>query len=349
MFGFEAFDSLSSVKLVIFCMAFCTKCGGEIKKSWKHCPVCGQEAAQKSTSTTKISATPKETPIAMDAIPAIKGVPIKEFKTASGDANGSTDSGVFGNSEKKYIGMVGVGVFILILIIIGFSSGSSSDYTDYQSPQTEEVRVDPEVEKIKAEKNSFDSSLSEFLLSDCKPTITKAKGSWENLDTWVLAGMTLDGVSGISTFPERYQNQFALSAPKVDDWGNSVDKTLMVVAAYEKLLAPLYYEIFEMWSPWGELGKFKGQFNTYFNKVDGIAKKLCYGTNPAPTESQLKNADKYLPELVDGWFDFVTWTDKVWARESELSDELDYETTPRCTETKTNNPNYNIVTCTNLP
>ena len=323
-------------------MFFCTKCGVELKESWKHCPSCGQAAAKKESISAKNSRLPKETKITEDASPVINGVPRAAFKNTSVD-NTNSD-----NSNKKLFGIVAT-IVVLGILVMALSSNSSSDYSDYQVARTEEVKVDPEVEKIKAEKISFDSSLSAFLLSECKPTITKAKGSWENLDTWVLPGMTLDGVSGISTFPERYQNQFALSAPKVDDWGNSVDKTLMVVAAYEQLLAPLYYEISGLWSSWSELGKFKGQFNAYFNKVDGIAKKLCYGTNPAPTESQLKSADKYLSELVDGWFDFVAWTDKVWARESELSDDLDYQTTPRCTETKTNNPNYNIITCTNLP
>jgi hypothetical protein len=347
MFGFEAFDSLSSVKLVIFCMAFCTKCGGEIKKSWKHCPVCGQEAAQKSTSTTRISATPKETPIAKDAIPAIKGVPIKEFKTASGDANGSTDSGVFGNSEKKYIGMVGVGVFILILIIIGFSSGSSSDYTDYQSPQTEEIKVDPEVEKFETERRDFSTSLVAYLASGCKPVITKEKGDIFD-DNYVMPDMTLDGVNGVYSFPTRYINQASLSQPKVDDWGNQVDKTLIIAAAYERVLSPLYWEIFGMWEEWGELGKYRAQFNRYLNKADGIAKKLCY-QGAEPTSSQLNLADRYIQELTDDWVSFNNWVDEVWTRESELSEELDYDTTPRCTETKTNNPNYNIVTCTNLP
>jgi hypothetical protein len=323
-------------------MIFCTKCGGELKKSWKHCPSCGEGAAKTAPISPKNSKLPKETKINEDASPAINGVPRATFKNTSVD-NANSD-----NSNKKLLGIV-ASIAVLGILVMALASNSSSDYSEVQIAPAEEVSADPEAEKIKAEKISFDSSLSAFLLSECKPTITKAKGSWENLDTWVLPGMTLDGVSGISTFPERYQNQFALSAPKVDDWGNSVDMTLMVVAAYEQLLAPLYYEIFGLWSPWSELGKFKGQFNAYFNKVDGIAKKLCYGTNPAPTEAQLKSTDKYLSELVDGWLDFVTWTDKVWTRESELSDDLDYQTTPRCTETKTNNPNYNIITCTNLP
>ena len=323
-------------------MIFCTKCGGELKKSWKHCPSCGEGAAKTAPVSPKNSKLPKETKINEDASPAINGVPRAAFK------NTSVDNANLDNSNKKLFGIV-ASIAVLGILVMALASNGSSDYSEVQMAPAEEVSVDPEAEKIKTEKISFDTSLSAFLLSECKPTITKAKGGFENLDTWVLAGMTLDGVSGISTFPERYRNQFTLSAPKVDDWGNSVDKTLMVVAAYEQLLAPLYYEIFDMWSPWSELGKFKGQFNAYFNKVDGIAKKLCYGTNPAPTESQLKSTDKYLSELVDGWFDFVTWTDKVWAREAELSDDLDYETTPRCTETKTNNPNYNIVTCTNLP
>ena len=347
MFKFTEFDSHSWIKLVTSCMAFCTKCGGEINKSWKHCPVCGQATVQKSTSATKTPVVPKETPLAKDAIPVVKGVPGKEFKTTTSETSGSTDSGVFGSSEKKYMGMVGVGVFILILLIIGLSSGSSSEYEDYQAPQTVEVKVDPEVEKLETERRDFSTSLAAFLAAGCKPVITKEKGDpWD--DNWVMADMTVEGVNGVYSFPTRYINQASMSQPKVDDWGNQVDKALIIAAAYERVLAPLYWEIFGMWEEWGELGKYRAQFNRYLNKADGIAKKLCYqGTEP--TSTQMNLADRYIQELTDDWVPFNNWVDEVWARESELSDELDYDTTPRCTETKTNNPNYNIVTCTNLP
>jgi hypothetical protein len=234
---------------------------------------------------------------------------------------------------------------------MALSSTSSSDYSEVQMTQSEEVSIDPEAEKLEIERKGFSTDLATFLSMGCKPEITKKKGNilYNDFEDIVFADMSLYGIDHAYTFPARYINQVALSAPKVDDWGNQVDKTLIIAAAYEKRLAPLYYEIYDMWNGWSELGKYKSQFDAYFKKVNGIATSLCYNGGALPTDNQFKLADKYIKELSEDWLEFNDWVDKVWAREAELSDDLEYETTPRCTETKTNNPNYNIVTCTNLP
>lgn len=324
-------------------MIFCTICGGELKKSWKHCPSCGEAAVKPAPVSPKNSKQPKETKITEDASPAIIEVPHTAFKNIPVDNTNSDDS------NKKSFGLV-ASIVVLGVIVMALLSTTSYDYSEVQTAPVVEASTDPEAEKLGSERESFSTDLATFLSMGCKPEITKKKGDLiYDYDNYVSPDMSLTGINYAYSFSANYINQVGLSASKVDDWGNQVDKTLIIAAAYEKRLAPLYYEIYGMWNEWGELGKYKSQFDAYFKKVNGIATKLCYYGDPSPTDNQLKLADKYIKELSDGWLKFNDWVDKVWAREAELEDELDYETTPRCTETKTNNPNYNIITCTNLP
>ena len=129
-------------------MIFCTKCGGELKKSWKHCPSCGEGAAKTAAVSPKNSKLPKETKITEDASPVINGVPRAAFKNTSVD-NTNSD-----NSNKKLFGIVET-IVVLGILVMALSSNSSSDYSDYQVARTEEVKVDPEVEKIKTTKLKY--------------------------------------------------------------------------------------------------------------------------------------------------------------------------------------------------
>lgn len=325
-------------------MIFCTKCGVELQKSWKHCPSCGQASAKTNSNLKQNSKLPKASANSKAKEVQINDLLNRDIQTKSSD-NLNLD-----NSNKKLFGIV-ASIVVLGIIVMALSSTSSSDYSEVEMAQSQEISVDPEAEKLEIERKGFSTDLATFLSMGCKPEITKKKGDflYNDIGDVVLANMSLYGIDYAYTFPARYINQVGLSAPKVDDWGNQVDKTLIIAAAYEKRLAPLYFEIYDMWNKWSELGKYKSQFDAYFKKVNGIATTLCYYGDPVPTDNQFKLADKYIKELSEGWLEFNDWVDKVWAREAELSEDLDYETTPRCTETKTNNPNYNIVTCTNLP
>jgi uncharacterized membrane protein YvbJ len=49
-------------------MIFCTKCGGELKKGWKHCPSCGEVAAKTKSISPKNSEPTKETKINEEGI-----------------------------------------------------------------------------------------------------------------------------------------------------------------------------------------------------------------------------------------------------------------------------------------
>jgi hypothetical protein len=232
-------------------MIFCTKCGVELKKSWKHCPSCGEAAAKTAPISPKNSKLPKETKINEDASPAINGVPRAAFKNTSVD-NANSD-----NSNKKLLGIV-ASIAVLGILVMALASNGSSDYSEVQMAPAEEVSADPEAEKLESERKGFSTDLATFLSMGCKPEITKKKGDLiYDYDNYVSPDMSLYGIDYAYTFPARYINQVGLSAPKVDDWGNQVDKTLIIAAAYEKGLAPLYHEIYGMWNEWSELGKYK--------------------------------------------------------------------------------------------
>jgi uncharacterized membrane protein YvbJ len=40
-------------------MRFCTKCGVELQKSWKHCPSCGEASAKTNSYLQQNSKLPK--------------------------------------------------------------------------------------------------------------------------------------------------------------------------------------------------------------------------------------------------------------------------------------------------
>jgi len=328
-------------------MAFCTKCGDEIDKSWKHCPSCGQAVVKRSTATSKTSSapkapTPKEVRLTSNAEPVINGIPqaIRKIETASNDKEAAKVQ-----QSRNLMLISGFTIFIVIVLIIaGNSRGSDFDNTVQEDVQVEEVQVDPAVEQAKIDRDNFNASLSAFLDAGCKPEIVKPGPMFSDK----MASMELPGVQGISDFPEKYNRQFSLSAMSVEDWGTPVDKALIVAAAYESKLSELYWDVFDLFRDQNELGKYKTKFNQYFNKADAAAKKLCY-KNGAPSESQIAFADKSLKSLTDEWSDFIIWWEEVSAREQDLSAELDSYGKPICTETPTNLPGYNIVKCTNLP
>lgn len=329
-------------------MAFCTKCGGKVNKDWKHCPACGKSTEINRESPSKFSKIVDEIPLKKNAEAVINGIPQEFNKSNLAQEIELKKFKEEGKSKDKLFLISGAILVVISLIFIPVSNRESTNSVTQESNQEVQAKTDPELEKLKVERQTFNESIGNFLRADCKPIITKGKGQAGD-DNWVMANMEVP-IGNITFFPERYINQgsFSSKGMSVEEWGNQVDKTLIFAAAYEQLLAPLYWEIYGMWDKWSELGKYKTQFTSYLNKVNGIATKLCY-TDNEPSDQQLKLAEKYSTDLVNAWPAFNSWREEVWAKESDLSDQLEYDTTPRCTESKTNNPNYNIVTCTNLP
>jgi hypothetical protein len=328
-------------------MAFCTKCGGEVDKNWKHCPSCGQAvlkktAASSQSAPTPKAPTPKEIRIQENAVPVIKGIPQSINRI---DPSSQTNASAQAADPRRLTIIASVAIFVIILGIIFVNvRGSNVESAVPDEVPVEEVKIDPAVEQAKIDKDNFYTSLTAFLDAGCKPEITRPGPEFSD----VMADMELPGVQGIDDFPEKYNQQFGFGAVSVEDWGTPIEKTLVVAAAYESKLSELYWDVFDLFRPQSELGKYKTKFNQYFNKADNVAKKLCY-KNGTPSESQLAAADKSLKALTDEWSGFTTWLEEVNARSQDLHAELDSYGKPVCTETPTNLPGYNIVKCTNLP
>lgn len=331
--------------------SFCTNCGTEIQVHWKHCASCGQVVQKDSKFLQNTEATGQEETYSVEV--KLAGPEEENSKEQKLDISDDSSVSQFQNSleasvqslkfnKKATIGLIALFVSWIIYVIVDESQNNAEKVSVEKELFATEVKVDPEVEALRMQQKAFNTSLYSFLAEGCKPVITRKKGEvWQ--DNYVMPGMTVDGVNGSD-----FASYVTLNSPKVENWGNDVDKALVLAATYEQLLAPLYWEIYGMWNAWNELGKYRSQFNEYLRKVDGVARKLCYKSGE-PSDAQINVADTYLAQLIGDWSTFNVWLDEVWAREKELSDELEYETTPRCTEIATNNPNYNIVKCTNLP
>jgi predicted nucleic acid-binding Zn-ribbon protein len=328
-------------------MAFCTKCGSEIDKSWKHCPSCGQAVLKKPSATTKATSslnapTSKEVRINANAEPVVNGIP-QSFKRM--ETSNPAKTAVEAADSKRLMVIVGILVFALIFLVIAANvRGSNVESAVPDEVPVVEVQIDPAVEQAKIDRDNFYTSLTAFLDAGCKPEITRPGPEFSDK----MASMDLPGVQGIADFPEKYNKQFTLGTISVQEWGSPIEKALVVAAAYESKLSVLYWDVFDLFRPQNELGKYKTKFNQYFNKADNLAKKLCY-KNGEPSENQLAAADKSLKALADEWSGFITWLEEVNARSQDLHAELDSYGKPVCTETETNLPGYNIVKCTNLP
>lgn len=325
-------------------MAFCTKCGDRIEKDWKHCPSCGQVVVKKTLSTKKLSGSPKPIFLAKDAIPLINGVPSESIRKNLPQDKPLTLKDK--NTDKKFLSFIGIFVFFIVIIILGIGiSENNSNSAELARKELKAKQEETEIaqafaEEIKTDKTNFMYSSPAFRISNCKPQFYKS-------DDWA---MKLDGVEGIEEFPTKY----AFSSDRRIEWeamGNTVDRTLIVIAAYELKLSNLYWDIFDIYKEKDQMGGYKPKWNQYFNFLDKMASKLCYQDEPTP--QQIVLAEESLNAISSWRFGFESWYAE--ARESsrriseEISDYVKDLTTPKCTETKTNIPGYNIIKCTNLP
>jgi hypothetical protein len=325
-------------------MAFCTKCGDEVNKDWKHCPSCGQVVTKSTLSTKKSDVSPKSTFIAKDAKPAVNGIPAKSTKKVipQDEALKLDES----NSNKNFEKFVAVFVSLILgmVLIIGISSYNSASAeralkeSKIQEKKKEEEQAQAAI--FQADKVSFVDSLLAFKNSNCKPKFSKG-------ETWA---MELDGVEGIGEFSTNY----GFNPDRKIQWesmGNAVDRTLVVIASYQLKLGDLYWDIFDIYKEMNEMGGYRSKWNQNFVFLDKMAKKLCYQDEPSP--QQLIFAEESLLAISDWRFGFQSWYTEAKESSTRISQEYaDYYeemTTPKCTETKTNIPGYNIVKCTNLP
>lgn len=328
-------------------MVFCTKCGGEIDKDWKHCPSCGQIATKKTVSKRKSAESAKPTIIAKDAIPVVNGIPIHSTKQNILQAKSlNLEENDSNKNFNKFI-MIFFSILGIVLLGIGLiNNNSARNERAYQESKIKEekdeiAQINAQInsERIQTDKRSFINSLSAFKYLNCKPYFTKG----ENWD------MTLGGVEGIEKFPIEY-----IFNPKQKiEWesmGNSIDRTLITIASYELQLSPLYWSIFDIYKEEG-MGGYKSMWNQNFNFLDKMATKLCYQNEPSP--QQLALVEESMLAISSWRLDFQSWIAEAKESRNRISEEISEYVkdmnTPKCTETKTNIPGYNIIKCTNLP
>jgi hypothetical protein len=321
-------------------MAFCTKCGGSINSSWKHCPICGSKVE-------KISITPKKKPAKSDiprseinASPVINGIPPEIQQSLSSSKTYSKFDKPSSKFNEKKFGIT-VAVIILMLIFILFqlpneSKSESLPIAETNEQSKESIQADKD---LRADKINFSSSVNYFRGANCKPKFTKGE-DWD---------MEVTGVEGIKDIASKYAFN-ATNTEIWNTWGNQADKALGLIASYELKLSELYWYIFDIYKNDG-MGVYKADWNDYFNELNDMAKKLCY--KDEPTSTQISLAEEFISAASKWNPAFEMWYSKAWERQIEISQEIsDYVddlTTPKCTETKTNIPGYNIIKCTNLP
>jgi hypothetical protein len=190
---------------------------------------------------------------------------------------------------------------------------------------------------FRQKKEEFYLSKILFISAGCKPEIGKDAYGKQSME--VRTGK-------ISNFPY----DLAKNLPEMNEWGTSVDRALVFALAYESDLSDLTWGF----ANYPEIKKYRTKYNSYLSLADSIAKKLCYKNQP--TDAQLKFSETAISRLQNEWEGFSTWESDVNFLLKNTQDENSAEVqeylnslVPKCDEIKTNNPNYNIVKCTNIP
>jgi len=341
-------------------MRYCANCGIESKDSWKHCPSCGS-ALPKIAKVSEENIRTINQEVSREAIsreesqsqePSIESEQLDSETTNIDALNVPLESGRDSYKALK-IFSVSIVVILLLLLVPSFNQKNNTEVDDpvcqtdasilassseCKSPQ--QVAEEVKKKEIQDAKDSFFENVISYRNENCKPSIKRPGPEFSDKMAEMNPNVNSDVVDlaiRIRTNPAEYL-----------DWGNEVDRALLISAAYQYKLSELYWEIFDLWR--SEMSSYKAKFNSYFSKSDAISRRLCYSDEP--TNSQVEYSSKAYAQLSDGWYDFMIWWNKANDRELELSQELDQWTEdnkPKCQEYETNNPNYNIVKCTNLP
>ena len=324
-------------------MAFCTNCGTEIKKSWKHCPICGQTVIQRDGSSNK--------PVAHNQTnPSVKlnQLPKKEVKGRVKDTDPQNltlnpDLGIKIAKEMPFL-LVVLFLIVVLIVLLANRSQDSESSINQQMQDTNEINAKSQyARELSMDKGSFFASLYSFKSSNCEPRFYK--GDKSRTSEW---DMELEGVGGIEDFPSKY----AFNPDRQKDWqtwGNQVDKALIVIASYEYRMSSLYWYIFDLYKNDG-MGAYRSSFNQFYGVLNKMAQNLCY--QGEPTAEQYELAQKLMPEIDNLRGDIEMWLTEAYERVDEIREGISAEVqdflTPKCTETKTNIPGYSIIKCTNI-
>ena len=224
----------------------------------------------------------------------------------------------------------------------------------------------------------FDEGLELFKAVDCKSRLNYRysydQDSKKKVPLWGEVDM-LTYQAEIDFYPSRYLYRDYLDIPSDDDWGNIVDKVLIITSAYLGRLRIIHDEINRypesyLWdvsfnyepkeyNPYDNYiteNGVLGDFEKYLERVSTVAKQLCY-EGKSPSSEQAAIAESAYNVLLEDWASFNTWLEntRIFADEAnrrikiQLDSDNEYDDKPICDEYPTTLPGYVIVKCTNLP
>ncbi len=319
---------------------FCSNCGFGLNAESRFCEQCG-------TAVSKGVAKPKSEPL-QEVVLTNKTEKQEETKSNFRESRKQ--------SEKIVIGFV---IFATIIAFSGVAYEWSQNRTCPTNPRlvvsnpkclTAEDLEMKEKNKLEAEAKRKEAQRAldkrEFLkrVEDYRSVKCKAK-----FERSADSGLTfMYGADGAS-----YSDYELLATPYglrsnayTDEWGSVVDRTLMMAGALQARLANVYVD-FQIWNSRDELGAYKKQFDEYLKLANQTASKLCNEVNPSAKTIEFAERTKIKFDSTFSTFD--SWVEEIEGIAESLSYDLNESLKPKCVEYETNNPEYNVVRCTNLP
>jgi hypothetical protein len=268
----------------------------------------------------------------------------------------------------------------LILMAVILSGCSSSGFNKDSLTETWQIKdLGPDSDEFWNAKN-FDYGLEMIKKYGCEPEFnlkySYGQDSKKQVPLWGEVEMSTYA-RYIDFYPTRYLYSEYLDVPSTDDWGNKVDKVLIITNAYFERLRDLHEKInlypesviwdvsfnydLKEYNPYDNYiteNGVLGDFEKYYAKVSSLAKSLCY-TDSNPTSEQEAIAEREFTKLLEDWAQFNTWLENTHnfadeanariERRLEIDSYYEYDDKPICEEYPTTLPDYVIVKCTNLP
>jgi hypothetical protein len=264
---------------------------------------------------------------------------------------------------------------VVFLLSVFMLSGCSSTQSDEQVI-TEAWKIE-DLKRSEAfwTPNNFYEDLERYKEFGCGPKLeqlkfareTKSVPLWGSYVEMKEANIFIDG------YPTRYLKDESLGKNAAKDWGNKVDKTLLITDAYFGQLRLLHEDINRYYgeSNWGYFFNYEpvknkydyftsefgvlGEFEKYYSQIINVAKELCY-VGETPSSEQMKMAEKEQEILLSSWASFRSRLEVISRFVIDANDVIgttignDFdEDKPICEEYPTSLAGYSIIKCTNLP
>jgi hypothetical protein len=317
-------------------MVYCTKCGGNIDKNWKHCPSCGQVVAKQTASIAKSTKPPKPTMISKDAIPVVNGIPTYSTKKRIPQSRSLTLEENYSNKKFNKLLAVFFSILGILVLVAVVQSNNTSDLLEPESISASPVvRLASDVPWIDPvgsqsqyppgidDAGEFYGALNDFQSIKCQRN-SKARG----IDS---IPESLWSINGYPIYANRYPKEFF--------WGTSSEKLKVGLASMASGLAQVENTVKYLNSK-----SRSADFKTWDKSFKKWASIACQ-------EPELPEVEAY-KVLMDFFYNyemFFNWTREVFDQSDEESEAFAESLKPQCTEYPSTNPRYSIVKCTNLP